>query len=552
MFLKYSTGQIPPKKSRGKGLQGKKIIDTPVAEVDVSEESDSEPTKKRTASRRVVKKKVTISATDNIIPDPDVALELGKSISLTEAAEEEAVRQVHATHTRIVTEPEPEPAKKKTSSRNVIQALKESKKTNRKQPGTGGSNEGTGVSSGVPNESTVIPATSSEGTGTKPKVPDEEKVTYEEKVILKWGSEQESEYSEEDQSDDEEVDWIDSDEDEEKKDDIDDKSIDLEMTDYEETDDEFVHGVEQVNDEEDEEMTNAKVKVSRNGDEENTDAAKTDSGKTEEVKDDAKKAELPPTSSSLLVSSAPVTTLPLPSVSTIPHVPHQTTTPIPTPPITTDAPTNTTIVPESDALTVVQLRVVKLEKDVSKLKKIDHSAKALATLKLNALATLMSKARFQNKPTIDLDQESMEDSSEILIDQEGGDRYPFDLSKPLLLQGRPGHLTVAADYFFNNDLEFLKKSNLKRTYTTSITKTKAPRYEIVGIKDMQNVYSTQKILGVKSVSVKKLHGYGHLEEIVVKRADRQLYKFKEGDFMDLHLNDIEDMLLLVVQPACVS
>ncbi|GJV28266.1 hypothetical protein Tco_1384714 [Tanacetum coccineum] len=37
-----------------------------------------------------------------------------------------------------------------------------------------------------------------------------------------------------------------------------------------------------------------------------------------------------------------------------------------------------------------------------------------------------------------------------------GDRYPFDLSKPLPLQGHPGHLTVAADYFFNNDLEYLK------------------------------------------------------------------------------------------------
>ncbi|GKE13297.1 hypothetical protein Tco_1416848, partial [Tanacetum coccineum] len=74
-----------------------------------------------------------------------------------------------------------------------------------------------------------------------------------------------------------------------------------------------------------------------------------------------------------------------------------------------------------------------------------------------------------------------------------GDRYPFDLSKPLLLQGRPGHLTVAADYFFNNDLEFLKKSNLKKTYTTSITKTKAPRYEIVGIKDMvPTLWSTIK------------------------------------------------------------
>ncbi|GKA34309.1 hypothetical protein Tco_0720738 [Tanacetum coccineum] len=44
-----------------------------------------------------------------------------------------------------------------------------------------------------------------------------------------------------------------------------------------------------------------------------------------------------------------------------------------------------------------------------------------------------------------------------------------------------------------------------------------------------------------------MHGYGHLEEIVVKRADRKLHKFKEGDFVDLHLNDIEDMLLLAVQ-----
>nr|GEY53195.1 ribonuclease H-like domain-containing protein [Tanacetum cinerariifolium] len=51
----------------------------------------------------------------------------------------------------------------------------------------------------------------------------------------------------------------------------------------------------------------------------------------------------------------------------------------------------------------------------------------------------------------------------------------------------------------------------------------------------------------RSVSVKKLHGYGHLEEIVVKRSDQQLYKFKEYDFVDLHLNDIEDMLLFAIQ-----
>ncbi|GJW00430.1 hypothetical protein Tco_1555681 [Tanacetum coccineum] len=37
------------------------------------------------------------------------------------------------------------------------------------------------------------------------------------------------------------------------------------------------------------------------------------------------------------------------------------------------------------------------------------------------------------------------------------------------------------------------------------------------------------------------------EEIAVRRADQKLYKFKEGDFPDLHLNDIEDTLLLISQ-----
>ncbi|GJS61663.1 hypothetical protein Tco_0656447 [Tanacetum coccineum] len=37
-----------------------------------------------------------------------------------------------------------------------------------------------------------------------------------------------------------------------------------------------------------------------------------------------------------------------------------------------------------------------------------------------------------------------------------GDRCPFDMSKPLPLQGPPGHLTVPVEFFFNNDLEYLK------------------------------------------------------------------------------------------------
>nr|GEX88584.1 uncharacterized mitochondrial protein AtMg00810-like [Tanacetum cinerariifolium] len=74
-----------------------------------------------------------------------------------------------------------------------------------------------------------------------------------------------------------------------------------------------------------------------------------------------------------------------------------------------------------------------------------------------------------------------------------GDRYPVDLSKPLPLQGTPCHRTVAADYFFNNDLEYLKTSDLGVTYTISITMTKAARYKIKGIEDIvPTLWSTIK------------------------------------------------------------
>nr|GEW29527.1 hypothetical protein [Tanacetum cinerariifolium] len=95
-----------------------------------------------------------------------------------------------------------------------------------------------------------------------------------------------------------------------------------------------------------------------------------------------------------------------------------------------------------------------------------------------------------------------------------GDHNPFDLTKPFSLKGRLGRLTIAAEYFFNNDLEFLKSSDPEKKYTTSITKTKAACYEIVGIENMvPTLWSTTK--------VRKLHGYGHLEEITARRANRQ-------------------------------
>ncbi|GJR23537.1 hypothetical protein Tco_0972064 [Tanacetum coccineum] len=55
---------------------------------------------------------------DNIIPKPDLALELGKSISLTEAEEEAVAREVHATHARIVSGPDPEPMQEDQTGSN--------------------------------------------------------------------------------------------------------------------------------------------------------------------------------------------------------------------------------------------------------------------------------------------------------------------------------------------------------------------------------------------------------------------------------------------------
>ncbi|GJZ06879.1 hypothetical protein Tco_0540672 [Tanacetum coccineum] len=167
------------------------------------------------------------------------------------------------------------------------------------------------------------------------------------------------------------------------------------------------------------------------------------------------------------------------------------------------------------------------------------------------------------------------------------DRGPYDLSKPLPLQGSPCHLTIHVNFFFNNDLKYLKTKNSERKYTTLITKTKAVKYELEFIEDMilklwspvkvaydrnvelgishwgpkrqlfyisqlnrfskHEVYSTMKILSVIRVKVDKRLRYGYLEEIVVRRVDRQEYSFKEGDFPRLYLNDIEDIVLLHVK-----
>ncbi|GKA61790.1 hypothetical protein Tco_0761309 [Tanacetum coccineum] len=62
-----------------------------------------------------------------------------------------------------------------------------------------------------------------------------------------------------------------------------------------------------------------------------------------------------------------------------------------------------------------------------------------------------------------------------------------------------------------------------------------------------DVYSKRRIIAVTKLQIVEWHNYKHLDWIIVRRDDDKLYKFKEGDFNRLHIQDIKDMLLLLVQ-----
>nr|GEW55554.1 hypothetical protein [Tanacetum cinerariifolium] len=136
--------------------------------------------------------------------------------------------------------------------------------------------------------------------------------------------------------------------------------------------------------------------------------------------------------------------------------------------------------------------------------------------------------------------------------------YPFDLSKPLPLITRGNHQSVPVKFFINNDLKYLQGRISTMTYPTSTTKIKAAQYDLPGIsywreqcksfyayargkQSRGDVYSIKHILAVTHVSVMRKHGYGYLEEIVVRRADNVLYKFKEGD-------DVADLTIALRMP----
>ncbi|GJV82336.1 hypothetical protein Tco_1522234 [Tanacetum coccineum] len=171
-----------------------------------------------------------------------------------------------------------------------------------------------------------------------------------------------------------------------------------------------------------------------------------------------------------------------------------------------------------------------------------------------------------------------------------GQQYPHDLRKPLpLIPNSRGRRVIPFDHFINNDLEYLSGGVSSQKYATSVMKTKAADYgHIKWIEDLvpnrmwsqvpvsydkhalwgishwgqkrqqfygfaanresaRDVYSKHRIIAVTKLEIVDWHNYKHLDWITVRRDDDKLYKFKEGDFNRLRIQDIEDMLLLLVQ-----
>nr|GFA21523.1 hypothetical protein [Tanacetum cinerariifolium] len=133
-----------------------------------------------------------------------------------------------------------------------------------------------------------------------------------------------------------------------------------------------------------------------------------------------------------------------------------------------------------------------------------------------------------------------------------GQQYTHNLLQPLpLIPDNRGRRVISFEHFINNDLEYLRGGASSRKYTTSVTKTKAADYgHIKWIEDLEyalDVYSKRRIIAVIELKIVQWHNYKHLDWISVRRDDDKIYKFKEGDFKRLRLQDIEDMLLLLVQ-----
>nr|GEY69766.1 hypothetical protein [Tanacetum cinerariifolium] len=132
-----------------------------------------------------------------------------------------------------------------------------------------------------------------------------------------------------------------------------------------------------------------------------------------------------------------------------------------------------------------------------------------------------------------------------------GQQYLHNLLQPLpLISDNRGHRVIPFDHFINNDLEYLR-GDYNRHALWGVSHWGKKRQQFYGYavnwESALDVYSKRRIINVTELNIVKWHDYKNLDWITVRRDDDQIYKFKEGDFKRLRLQDIEVMLLLLVQ-----
>nr|GEV74399.1 retrovirus-related Pol polyprotein from transposon TNT 1-94 [Tanacetum cinerariifolium] len=142
--------------------------------------------------------------------------------------------------------------------------------------------------------------------------------------------------------------------------------------------------------------------------------------------------------------------------------------------------------------------------------------------------------------------------------------YPHNLLKPLpLIPNNRGHRGISFEHFNNNDFEYLRGDLVPRTMWIEepigynkhalwrVSHWGRKRQQFYGFavnrESARDVYSKRRIITVTELKIVEWHNYKHLDWITVRRHNDKLYKFKEGDFKRLPIQDIEDMLLLLVQ-----
>ncbi|GKE12089.1 hypothetical protein Tco_1415640 [Tanacetum coccineum] len=117
-----------------------------------------------------------------------------------------------------------------------------------------------------------------------------------------------------------------------------------------------------------------------------------------------------------------------------------------------------------------------------------------------------------------------------------GQQYPHDLCKPLqLIPNSRGRRVIPFDHLINNDLAYLSGGVSSRTYANLVTKKKAADYgHVKWIEDLipNSMWRNLLVMSTRDTRSLLLQSLRLSNGIITNR---------------LHLPDIEDMLLLIVQ-----